>query len=364
MNEFPFTEADLKAAAIAVSDSMLASLPKPDEIEHEFSEGFLKKMDALLALDKRRQRVRSIARRAAMIALAVLLSVGAWLAVDTQARAEIIKWIRELGDNGFAYRFFMTGSGKELPGYSVFRDTRCVIGWLPEGYDDQQHDYLDDGEIHYFVKKGQPEGIFFSWAFYNEEAPPSFYYGVHEENARRVRIGGNVGKYIPDSDGAGGALHWLDKKSGIQMELHSALDRKTMLRIAKSITVEETPDLPEYAPAWIPDGFVETDITQGRHYCSRDYWKADTRSVIRLTYSFMWVSEEYGYIVDRNRDSVEPVTVWGSPADFYPSNADMADNLLIWTEENIGIFFRLEGGLSKGDLIRMAESVALVKTPK
>ena len=29
MNEFPFTEADLKAAAIAVSDSMLASLPKP-----------------------------------------------------------------------------------------------------------------------------------------------------------------------------------------------------------------------------------------------------------------------------------------------------------------------------------------------
>ena len=68
MNEFPFTEADLKAAAIAVSDSMLASLPKPDEIEHEFSEGFLEKMDALLALDKRRQRMRSIARRAAMIA--------------------------------------------------------------------------------------------------------------------------------------------------------------------------------------------------------------------------------------------------------------------------------------------------------
>lgn len=363
MNEFPFTEADLKAAAIAVSDSMLASLPEPDGIEHEFSEGFLTKMDALLALDKRRRRMRSIARRAAMIALAVLLSVGAWLAVDAEARDALIKWARELSDNGFAYRFFVTGTGKELPGYSVFRDMRCVIGWMPEGYDDQQHDYLDYGEIHYFVKKGQPEGIFFSWAFSNEETPPPFYYGVHEEKAQRVKIRGNVGEYISDSDGAGGALHWLDKKSGIQMELHSALDRKTMLRIAQSITVEETPDLPEYAPSWIPDGFVKESVTQGRNYCACPYWNADTRSRIQLTYSFMRKSEEYGYIVDRNRDSVEPVTVWGSPADFYPSNADMADNLLIWTEEDMGIFFRLEGSVSQDDLVRMAESVALVKTP-
>ena len=259
MNQFPFTEADLQAAAIAVSDSMLKSLPEPDGIEHEFSERFLAKMDALLLKDRRRRRMRSIARRAAMIALAALLSVGAWLAVDAQARDALVKWARELSGNGFAYRFFVTGTGKELPGYSVFRDTRCVIGWLPEGYDDQQHDYYDNGKIHYFVKKGIAEGIFFSWAFYDEEAPPPFYYGVQEENVQRVRIRGNVGEYISDSDGTGGALHWVDKKSGIQMEIHSALDRKTMLRIAKSVTVEETPDLPEYAPAWIPAGFVAKD---------------------------------------------------------------------------------------------------------
>ena len=136
MNQFPFTEADLQAAAIAVSDSMLKSLPEPDGIEHEFSERFLAKMDALLLKDRRRRRMRSIARRAAMIALAALLSVGAWLAVDAQARDALVKWARELSGNGFAYRFFVTGTGKELPGYSVFRDTRCVIGWLPEGYDD------------------------------------------------------------------------------------------------------------------------------------------------------------------------------------------------------------------------------------
>ena len=362
MNEFPFTEADLKAAAIAVSDSMLASLPKPDEIKHEFSEGFLKKMDALLALDKQRQRMRSIARRVAMVALAILLSLGAWLAFDTEARAAIMKWAREFSDNGFAYRFFVNGTGTELPGHSVFRDTRCVIGWLPERYDDRSHDYLDNGEIHYFVKKGKAEGIFFSWAFSNEQNPPPFYYGIPEERARRVMIRGNAGKYIPDSDGVGGALHWLDKKSGIQMELHSDFDRKTMLRIAKSITVEEAPDLPEYVPAWIPDGFVEMDITQSRHYCARDYWKADTRSKIQLTYFFMWKTEEYGYLVDQNRDSVESVTIWGSPADFYPANADVTDNLLIWTEEDMEIFFRLEGNVSKADLVRMAESISFVET--
>ncbi len=360
MNQFPFTEADLQAAAIAVSDSMLNSLPEPDGIEHEFSEGFLAKMDALLLKDRRRRRVRSIARRAAMIALAVVLSIGVWLSVDAEARAALVNWARELSGNGFAYRFFVTGTGKELPGYSVFRDTRCVIGWLPEGYDDQQHDYYDYGEIHYFVKKGQ-EGIFFSWAFCNEDDPPPFYYGVRENGDRqRVKIRGNVGEYIPDSDGAGGALHWVDEKSGIQMELHSALDRKTMLRIAKSVTVEETPDLPEYAPAWIPAGFVAKDITQGRNYCARPYWNAATRSRVQLTYSFMRASQEYGYLVDRSRDSVETVTIWGHAADFYPSDAE---NLLIWAEEDLGIFFRLEGGLSKEELVRMAESVALLETP-
>ena len=259
---------------------------------------------------------------------------------------------------------FHHGERKRTAGYSVFRDTRCTIGWLPDGYYDQQHDYLDNGEIHYFVKEGKSEGIFFSWAFYSEEDPPPFYYGVHGGSGQRVMVHGNAGTYIPDTDGTGGTLHWLDQKSGIQLELHSAFDRKTMLKIAKSITVEETPDLPEYAPAWVPDGFVEMDMTQGRHFCARSYWKAGTRSKIQLTYSFMWVSEEYGYIVDSNRDSVETVTIGESPADFYPADADTADNLLIWTEETLGIFFRLEGNVSKADLVRMAESVSLVETPE
>ena len=114
MNEFPFTEADLKAAAIAVSDSMLASLPKPDEIEHEFSEGFLKKMDALLALDKRRQRARSIARRVAVIFLAILLGLSTWLAVDTEAQATAMKWIREVIEDNIYYRFFWRFKGNRV----------------------------------------------------------------------------------------------------------------------------------------------------------------------------------------------------------------------------------------------------------
>ena len=366
MSEFPFTESDLRAAALAVSDSMLASLPGPNEIEHEFSETFLKKMDALLAKDRRHLRIQAIVRRAAIIVLAVLVSLGAWLAVDTEARAAVRQWVREQwtgesGISGFAYRFFTSGRGRELPGYSVFRDTRCVIAWMPEGYEDQQHDYLDNGEIHYFVKKGLAEGIFFSWAFFNEEEPPQFYYGVREGESQRVMIRGNAGEYIPDGDGTGGTLHWLDAKSGIQMELHSAFDRKTMLRIARSITAEETPDLPEYAPAWIPDGFIEQDVTQGRHYCARSYWNADERSKIQLSYSFTRESEEYGYVVEQGREFVESVTIHGYAADFYPANADTPENLLVWMEEERGIFFRLQGSVSKTDMIQMAESVSLVK---
>lgn len=365
MSDYPFSEADLRAAAFAVSESMLTSLPKSEEIQHDFSEDFLQKMDALLARDRRQRRGQAMARRAAMIALAVLVGIGAWLCVDSQARASIIKWVREISEYGFAYRFSATGTGRELPGYSVFRDMRCTIGYLPEGYEDQQHDYLDYGEIHCFVKKGLSEGIFFSWGTLNEKGEyPRFYYGLHEGGSQTVTISGNKGEFLPDKDGVGGTLHWVDGTFQIQLELHSAFDRKTMLKIARSIRIEETPDIPEYAPSWIPEGFIEGEISYRRTTCSRDYSNPADQRYMKLFYQFTRQGEGYGYIVGEEYDSVESLTIQGSRADYFTSNGEREKHLLVWMDEEMNVLFRLEGTVSQTDLIQTAESVRLVEAPE
>ena len=362
MTEYPFSEADLRAAALAVSESMLNSLPKPDEIKHEFSSDFLNKMDGLLARDRKQRRRQAILRRVAMIAFAALIGIGAWLTVDNTARASVIKWIRELTEYGFAYRFSTTGTGKELPGYSVFSDTQCTIGWMPEGYEDQSHDYLDYSEIHYFVKKGTPEGIFFSWGKPDENNEyPQFYYGIHEDNTQAITINGNAGEFIPDKDGVGGTLHWVDAKTGIQLELHSAFDQKTMLRIAQSIRVEETPDIPEYAPTWIPEGFIEGEVSYRRTTCSRYYSNPSDQKWIKLYYHFTRQGEGHGYIVGQEYDSIESVAIKNGYADYYTTSGKKEKHLLVWMDEEMDILFRLEGNVPRTDLIQMAESVQLVQ---
>lgn len=227
MNEFPFTEADLKAAAIAVSDSMLASLPKPDEIEHEFSEGFLKKMDALLALDKRRQRARSIARRVAVIFLAILLGLSTWLAVDTEARATAMKWIREVIEDNIYYRFFGASRETELPNF--------VPAWLPDGFTLTESDNSATHHM-FFYEDTESNMILFDYCFLSEGLQVQ--YSGDDSERETVYIREVSADFYPaDETSLSNNLIWIDEYDGIVFFLDSNLEKEVMLRIADSVTL-------------------------------------------------------------------------------------------------------------------------------
>ena len=225
MNEFPFTEADLKAAAIAVSDSMLTSLPKPDEIEHEFSEGFLKKMDALLALDKRRQRARSIARRVAVIFLAILLGLSTWLVVDTEARETAMKWIREVIEDNIYYRFFGNSMGTELPNF--------VPTWLPDGFALTESD--DTATHHmFFYEDAESNMILFDYCFLSEGLQAQ--YSGDDSERETVYIREVPADFYPaDETSLSNNLIWIDESNGIVFFLDSNLEKEVMLHIANSV---------------------------------------------------------------------------------------------------------------------------------
>ena len=105
MSELLFSQQALQRAAASARQSMLDALPPPAQCEHAFSAAFQGKMERLLARARRREWARRAARRAALFFLAALMGVSAWLAVDTQARAAFISWVREVYEEHIVYRF-------------------------------------------------------------------------------------------------------------------------------------------------------------------------------------------------------------------------------------------------------------------
>lgn len=105
MQKFEISDRALKEAAGAVVTSLLGALPEPEELAHDFSDGFEEKMRLVIAKEKRHSAFRKFGRRAAAVILAALVGMGAWLAVDQEARAMVSQWIRTVYESSVIYRY-------------------------------------------------------------------------------------------------------------------------------------------------------------------------------------------------------------------------------------------------------------------
>ena len=94
--------------------------------QHVFSEEFEKKMRKLIRKAKH-PVFYQVAKRVAVILLAVLLSAGVWMSVDTEARAAFFGWVKEMYETYFVYRY---------SGESVEAENEYIKPvWIPDGYE-------------------------------------------------------------------------------------------------------------------------------------------------------------------------------------------------------------------------------------
>ncbi len=91
------TDEMLYRHAAEARDIWLDTLPNDSEIpEHEFSDGFNKEMDRLVALSQKKKKPSKRFRRVAAMFAAVLIGASSWLAVDAEARATFMQWVRTI----------------------------------------------------------------------------------------------------------------------------------------------------------------------------------------------------------------------------------------------------------------------------
>ena len=232
MNDVFFSEEALRRAAVSVRQSMLDSMPLPSQCTHEFSPGFQEKMERLVSGERRRKSVRKAMRRVAMFFLAVLVSAGAWLTVNAEAREAFFSWVRDTYTGAHVYRFFGEPAGEALPAYG--------LSWIPEGY--EEVNVRDDGETFialYQRDDGESHSFFeFRYFFVQHDR----YIGMLTEETEHTSLtvnGMQADLYQAVDPDAVSDLILIDEDAGIAFQIEGVLDRSVLLRIAESIVLTD-----------------------------------------------------------------------------------------------------------------------------
>lgn len=217
----------LVQATRKVRESMLVSLPAPESCHHEFSTEFTNNIAPLLQRAQQQRNMRRYKQRIAAAFVAMLLSLSAWLAVDTVARTVFVQWIRTVYEDSFVYEFFGIQDDAGLPD--------CYPSWLPEGYiETDRAEGYSTGMITY--KSGEKVLFFRYYLIQQGGADQIFSEGVEPVP---VQINGNSGEFflsgVPTSSNE---LIWMDESRGLGFGLSSLEEQETMLKIAASVVIK------------------------------------------------------------------------------------------------------------------------------
>ena len=219
----------LQAAAWKVQNAMLNSFPEDDSELPEPSVAFEKKMEQLVRQIKNREQRRKFLQCAAACFLAILVGLSGWLALDTEARASVSRWIREFSENKVFYRFFAT---EDLSKISV----DFVPQWIPDGY------MMEQVETGYATKvilysNGENQIIFI--CNIADSGTKELVMGENFQ-IKEVRIGDSYGDFYEEASAEeSNGLTWIDEKAGVVFSITGYLDEETMVQIAESVTQNE-----------------------------------------------------------------------------------------------------------------------------
>ena len=229
--EFSFTDEELSIAAGKVREAMLKSLPEPEECKHEFSPEFVRKMEKLFAHERVRRRLREVRRWAAAILLLALMGGGAVLAVDTEARAALVEWVRAVYDEKVVYQFFGEQKEKALPVYE--------LGWVPEGYQ-QASVYRDDTTCSALYQKGKNvnDSFIYQYGYVHKGTVVELLGEMSECEVKQVVFADKlVDIYTPLDKSENITTVWIDEESGVYFMVNGFLEESVMLHIIKGINL-------------------------------------------------------------------------------------------------------------------------------
>jgi len=221
----------LRAAAVRSCETYVSCLERGynPKKQHVFSAKFEKKIKKL----KRRADhpvLYQTMHRVASIILAILIAGSAWIAVDAEARAAFVGWLRKVEETYVAYIFGTKTSA--YAGRTAYRPT-----WLPDGYTEL---YSDDSEDTVFVAYSNGTGQMMNFSYIH--APDETKWLVDRNNTviTQVKVNDSTATLFISTDPNNASAIMWSTADNTAFYISAFLDNIELIRIAESVvSIEE-----------------------------------------------------------------------------------------------------------------------------
>ena len=220
------TDEMLREAAKESLEDYVNSLERDYDPEHphQFSEEFKKKIKRLKRKADHPFLFRTL-QRVASVALAVLISGSAWLAVDIEARAAFFGWIKEVYEVFFVYRFaddvdIQNESGNYEP------------TWVPDGYS-KAHETDTGSRLTILYTNDDGLMLKFNYIYAPNEA--NIFVIASDATVKNVIVNGYAADFIiPGDKGTANVLMWTDADN-CAFHISAFLEEEDLVKLAESI---------------------------------------------------------------------------------------------------------------------------------
>lgn len=218
-------DTQLAQAAAQAAAMLNASLPNPQDCNHEFSPRFRRQMKHLLFRQQHPGLMRCV-QSAAVLFLTLTVLFGSLLAVSSKAREFVSGWVKTQIET--VYHFYYEGNPSQ--GDS---STEYVLGWMPDGYT-----LIDIFEL--------PNEKWYTYANENSNWTLTFLYSADSSDAdifllnadcaeKEVTVNGMPATlYIPFNDDSP-AIVWDDRAKGMFFLITAQVTEDVLIKMAENI---------------------------------------------------------------------------------------------------------------------------------
>ena len=176
-------------------------------------------------------RWQQIARRAAIILITCIVTIGGIIAISPTARAAVVRWVVEWYENNIVYRYWGEQNTEELPQYE--------ISGLPDGYVETARDTAP-GLVAVTYEDQNGDVIYFDYSFMHQGAQTDFI--LTDDDVFDVMVNQMYGQFLESRiPGNLNSLTWIDSDENIQFSLDGNFRLEELLHIAESVSLCKTP---------------------------------------------------------------------------------------------------------------------------
>ena len=222
------TDEEMISATALVRESMLRTLPEPENCTGAFSAQFEEKIKKLKKMAERKAAWRRFAKGAVAAMLFVLIGFSMLFAFSTETRAAVTGWFKE--QLGVVTTYWTDANeNTTLPTYEPT--------WIPDGYEVVQEENNGDVKLTvYQFGDDITNGFIIGYWIATEDSKLFLDTMGDDYDIEQVTVHGYNGEfYIAQDPDNSSDLLWLDERTNTIITVSGFYDKVDILRIANGI---------------------------------------------------------------------------------------------------------------------------------